>query len=98
MHFQELCGVSQVRSENDIIWCNKNIQFANKPLQFVHWAKSGIIRISDLYSDNHLTVDFLRETLNMADRPTYRANFIFEWLKIKAIFPQHSPIFEDTEF
>ena len=48
-HFQELCGVSQVRPENDIIWCNNKFKFVRKPLQFVHWARSGIVRVADLY-------------------------------------------------
>ena len=62
MNFQELSRVSQVRPDNDIIWCNSKFVFVRKPLQFVHWARSGLVKVSDLYSENELSEEFLRET------------------------------------
>ena len=97
MHFQELCKVSQVRQENDIIWCNAKFLFVRKPLKFVHWARSGIVKVSDLYSENELSEEYFRETLNLQNRPTHRANFIFDLLKIKSVFPQYRPILDTDD-
>ena len=96
-HFQELCRISQVRPENDIIWCNTKFVFVRKPLQFVHWARSGIVRVSDLYSDNELSENYLRETLNLENRPTHRANFMFDMMKIKAMFPMYIPPLDEND-
>ena len=94
-HFQELCRVSQSRPENDIIWCNSKFVFVRKTLQSVHWARSGIIKVSDLYNENVLSEEYFREILNLDNRPTHRANFIFDFMKVKAVFPHHRPLLDE---
>ena len=97
MHFQELCRISQVRNENDIIWCNKKFTFVRKPLKFIHWARSGVIKVSDLYTNGILSEEALRVKLNLVNRPTHRANFVFDMIKINSVFPIHLPLLEEDD-
>ena len=97
MHFQELCKISQLRDENDIIWCNSKFTFVRRPLNFIHWSRSGVIKVSDLYTNNVLSEDSLRVKLDLINHPTHRANFVFDMIKIKAVFPYHRPLLEEDE-
>ena len=86
MYFGNLCQIAKdADKELEIIWCNANYKFNNKPLNFSHWARSGIFLKSHLYDEN----GNLDET-TIKRKLTHKANFMFEVQKLKKSFPRIS--------
>ena len=84
-HFQLMNSIALQNSfQDEIIWCNRNRKFRNKPLTISHWAKSGIKQIGDLYTEGSIQGD------NLKARLTHKAAFFFEISKIKQVFPENS--------
>ena len=81
--FQQLMRIAHVNQSEEIIWCNHKYTFNGKPLSFGHWSKSGILKPSQLYTENNL------ERKPLFDQLRYKAGFIFEFETIKSVFPTH---------
>ena len=82
--FQELCNIDNTVTDNDIIWCNKHILFDGKPLDFCHWAKSGVLYIKDIVYDGRINEQQIFDSL------LYKASFYFDLYKLKVSFPPAS--------
>ena len=83
LSFQELLRIGRVSQKNDIIWCNHEIVFLNKPLCFNSWSKSGIKTTSDLYTQQQLNSVAIRRKLT-----SNFAAFIFQMAKIRRVMPR----------
>ena len=82
IYFQELMGISKIKLREEFIWCNNTHRFNNKPLCFPHWARDGILRPSQLYTDGIL------DPIRIFNQLTNRAGFFFEFRTIRKVFPQ----------
>ena len=80
--FQELLRISKVSHDNEILWCNHQVSFFNKPIHFKSWAKSGFKTISDVYSRKRLDPFEIRRKLH-----NNLAAFIFQMAKLKKALP-----------
>ena len=81
--FQELLRLGRVSHRNNILWCNHELLFLNKPLCFTSWSKSGIKTISDVYSQQHLNSGEIRRKLT-----NNFASFMFQMAKIRKVLPR----------
>ena len=81
LNFQEMCRIAITEKFEPLIWCNHNFKFNGKPLNIRHWAKAGILRPSQLYTQGRLNPG------NLKDQLTHKAGFIFEIQRIKKVFP-----------
>ena len=80
LNFQELNRTARLckNDGSDIIWGNSKILFNEKPLMFSHWARSGIIHISDIINNGILLENNIYNSLQN------KAVFIFEIQTIKS--------------
>ena len=80
LNFQELNRTARLckNDGSDIIWGNSKILFNEKPLMFSHWARSGIIHISDIIKNGILLENNIYNSLQN------KAGFIFEIQTIKS--------------
>ena len=82
--FQELCNVKKILTTNDIIWCNNNVTFNGKTLEFSHWAQSGLLYIKDVIINDKLNENFIYNSL------LFKASFYFDLYKLKISLPPAS--------
>ena len=87
IYFQELLNIARVNLREEFIWCNAKYKFNNKTLKMAHWARDGILRPSQLYTNGKL------DPINIARQLTHQASFIFEFQTIRSVFPLHSNAF-----
>ena len=77
-HFQEFNRKGRVNEGKDeIIWCNDQHKFMNKPLTFKHWSKSGLKTISDIFKEGKIQDNIIKAKL------TRKAGFYFEKMIVK---------------
>jgi hypothetical protein len=67
----------KTENHNQIIWCNNRIKFNGKPLAFTHWAKSGIVYVSEVTVNGKIREEYIREKL------VNKASYIFDIMKLK---------------
>ncbi len=81
--FQELCRKGRDRNmkQNDIIWCNSEAGFNEKPLCFSHWSKSGIKYIGDIIQNGVIKEEEIYNKL------VWKSGYTFEIQKLKKSIP-----------
>ena len=80
--FQEFLIKGKFNNKNGIIWCNSDFKFRNKALSIPHWSRSGIKVKADLYNNDVLEPQLLKNKL------THKAGFQFEFSRIRRTFPR----------
>ena len=77
--FQEMCRLSRkiMEDENHILWCNNMFKYRGESLRYSHWAKSGLIWLSDVILDGHIHEDIIKHKVQR------KAGIIFEIATIK---------------
>ena len=73
---QELNRLALVKNRNEIIWCNDNIRFNKRVLEYRHWSKSGLLRVDDLILNDTIDRELIRGKLKN------KAAFYFEWSRL----------------
>jgi hypothetical protein len=81
--YQEFMRKSDKKLNDDILWCNKDIKFNGKPLEFAHWAKSGILYVRDVVNNGIINEPYIFERL------IHKASFYFDISRLKASIPQN---------
>ena len=79
--FQEMCRKGRVSDEDEIIWHNHKYIFNERVLNYSHWAKCGIHKVSHLYKDGKMDIEGIQNKLKN------KSGFIFEIQTIKSVFP-----------
>ena len=79
---QELNKFALVKNENDIIWCNDDIRFNKHVLQYRHWSKAGLLRVSDIISNGMIDKELIRGKL------TNKSAIYFELSKLVKSVPK----------
>ena len=79
LSFEEFCRRGKIVQDGDdeILWCNNKLKFYGKPLTFKHWAKSGIIYLSDILEDHNLSERKILQKLK------HRASFFFDFYRLR---------------
>ena len=80
-YFQELNRKGKLETCNDIIWCNNRLLFNGEPLNFAHWAQSGILRRRDIIQDGKIIHECIYKKL------IHKASYLFDLHKLKACIP-----------
>jgi hypothetical protein len=81
--YQEFMRKSDKKLNDDILWCNKDIKFNGKRLEFAHWAKSGILYVRDVVNNGIINEPYIFERL------IHKASFYFDISRLKASIPQN---------
>ena len=87
IYFAELLGIARVNLLEEFVWCSKKYRFNNKPINYSHWARKGMLRPSQLYHNGVLNKN------KIFDKLTQRAGFCFEFQTIKHMFPERDNTF-----
>ena len=83
LHFQELLRKGNVyENMNQIVWCNTNLRFLEKPLAFKHWSQSGIQSITDILSPDGIIDENL-----ICTKLVNKSGSYFELAKIRSSLP-----------
>jgi hypothetical protein len=79
--FQDFCDIKKMQTTDDIIWCNKQISFNGRPLEFFHWAKSGLLYVKDIVVNDMINEQFIYDSL------LNKAGFYFDVCKLRTSLP-----------
>ena len=80
--YQELCRKGRVKSDEDIIWCNKLLRFNGEALMFPHWAKSGILYKCDIIKNGQI------DEWGIYEKLIWKASYFFEIAILKSCVPK----------
>ena len=84
MYFQEMCkkGKDKQEVESEILWCNSKFQFRGEAFRFKHWAKSGILFLTDLVENEKIKENYIQNKVRQ------KAGLTFELYSIKKNLPK----------